>query len=73
MPIYEYRCRSCGHEFETLVRRADEEVACPRCSAALLDKLVSAHAVGGAGAETPCGEACTPAPMCGAGACPACQ
>lgn len=27
MPIYEYACRSCGHEFETLVRGV--EIASP--------------------------------------------
>ncbi len=33
MPIYEYRCRSCGEEFDELVRMStpNEEVSCPRC------------------------------------------
>jgi len=73
MPIYEYRCASCGHEFETLVLRKDEAVSCPQCQSAELDKLISAHAVGGGQPDTGCGESCSPAPMCGAGACPACQ
>ncbi|RMH62283.1 MAG: zinc ribbon domain-containing protein [Zetaproteobacteria bacterium] len=73
MPIYEYRCSSCGHEFETLVLRKDEAVACPQCQSNELDKLISAHAVGSAKVDTPCGDACAPAPMCGAGACPSCQ
>jgi putative FmdB family regulatory protein len=30
MPIYEYTCE-CGHQFEDLVRNAEEEVACPEC------------------------------------------
>lgn len=28
MPIYEYRCTSCGHEFEALVRKS----SVPKCA-----------------------------------------
>jgi putative FmdB family regulatory protein len=33
MPIYEYRCESCGDKFEKLVRRATDvmEDGCPAC------------------------------------------
>jgi putative FmdB family regulatory protein len=31
MPIYEYSCDACGAEFERIVRRAGEEIACPKC------------------------------------------
>ena len=33
MPIYEYRCRKCGEDFEVLFRNRDEKmsVACPKC------------------------------------------
>ncbi len=35
MPTYEYRCPSCGNEFEKFQRMSDEPVAeCPRCGAA---------------------------------------
>ncbi len=30
MPIYEYSCTACGHEFEELVR-GDEKPVCPSC------------------------------------------
>ena len=30
MPIYEYACKSCGHEFEELIR-GNEQPACPAC------------------------------------------
>lgn len=74
MPIYEYRCESCNNEFETLVMRADEAVRCPACGAERLSKLLSAHAVGHGTPDTACGSsACAPAPMCGGGACPACE
>ncbi len=33
MPIYEYRCQACGHEFEKLVRLSDPVPPCPSCGA----------------------------------------
>jgi len=43
MPIYEYRCSSCGHELEALQKFSDAPlVTCPACSAATLVKQVSA-------------------------------
>ena len=37
MPIYEYLCRTCHHEFELLVE-ADDTPACPRCQAEQLER-----------------------------------
>ena len=32
MPIYEYKCSSCGHKFELFQRFSDPaQIACPRC------------------------------------------
>ena len=43
MPIYEYRCTSCGHELEALQKFADAPlVDCPACKTGSLTKLVSA-------------------------------
>jgi putative FmdB family regulatory protein len=43
MPIYEYRCSSCGHELEALQKFSDPPLAaCPSCHADALVKLVSA-------------------------------
>lgn len=34
MPIYEYHCGKCGHEFEVLQKHFDvDEVPCERCGA----------------------------------------
>jgi putative FmdB family regulatory protein len=45
MPIYEYRCTSCGHELEALQRLAEAPLlVCPACDAAALVKQVSAAA-----------------------------
>lgn len=40
MPIYEYVCDECGHEFELLLR-GDAEPACPECRAHQLTRRVS--------------------------------
>jgi putative FmdB family regulatory protein len=43
MPIYEYRCQSCGHELEKLQKMSDQPlVDCPECGQPALNKLVSA-------------------------------
>ncbi|MBN1425939.1 zinc ribbon domain-containing protein [Candidatus Fermentibacteria bacterium] len=41
MPIYEYACRACGHEFEKLLLRSSQVVACPACEGVELEKKVS--------------------------------
>ena len=42
MPIYEYQCDKCGHEFEREQRMADPPVkTCPECKARRVTKLIS--------------------------------
>lgn len=70
MPIYEFVCESCEHQFEALVMRKNEIVACPQCKSVHLEKLISAHTVGSGAPDTPCGNApCSPSPRCGSGGC----
>lgn len=43
MPIYEYRCDSCGAELEVIQKMSDAPlVTCPECGAEALKKLISA-------------------------------
>ncbi|MBK1717825.1 FmdB family zinc ribbon protein [Thiocystis violacea] len=43
MPIYEYRCESCGHELERLQKISDAPLTdCPSCGRPALKKLISA-------------------------------
>jgi putative FmdB family regulatory protein len=42
MPIYEYRCRKCNHEFECLVLRSDDPISCPECEADKVERMMSA-------------------------------
>lgn len=43
MPIYEYRCQACGHEFEKLQKISDPAITeCPVCHQDQVKKLISA-------------------------------
>jgi putative FmdB family regulatory protein len=43
MPIYEYQCGDCQHEFEALQKIADAPLTdCPKCGQVSLVKKVSA-------------------------------
>ena len=44
MPIYEYKCLSCGHLFEKIVK-LNEKPDCPECESAELEKQFTAAAV----------------------------
>ena len=45
MPIYEYACVSCEHQFETIQRVGEDPLKdCPECGKAELKKLVSVAA-----------------------------
>jgi putative FmdB family regulatory protein len=65
MPIYEYVCAHCRRQFEKLVRRFGEEVVCPSCASASVDKQLSVFAVASS-APSPSFEGCG-AGACGAG------
>jgi len=70
MPLYEYRCRDCGHRFEILQRLGEGAggLACGRCGAAALDKQFSTFATASGSLAAADAAACD-APDCGAGAC----
>jgi len=43
MPIYEYQCEACSHQFDALQKLSDATLSdCPACHASRLRKLVSA-------------------------------
>lgn len=42
MPIYEYACDKCGHEFEREQRMSDPPIkTCPKCKGRKVTKLIS--------------------------------
>ena len=45
MPLYEYRCEACGHQFEVIQKFSDEPIAvCTKCGAGPVAKLLSSPA-----------------------------
>lgn len=48
MPLYEYRCQDCDHDFELLVRESTT-LACPACHGQQLEKQLSVFAVADGG------------------------
>ncbi len=76
MPIYDYRCATCGAKVEMLVRGSQDVPTCPHCGAALTERLPSApafsreHTTREAG-KTCCGrqERCDSPPCSTGGAC----
>jgi putative FmdB family regulatory protein len=66
MPLYEYRCDACESRFERLVRAFREDVACPDCGSAEVERLLSTFAFSSGGANAgPGGGGCG----CGRGGC----
>ncbi|MEF2145589.1 MAG: zinc ribbon domain-containing protein [Desulfovibrionaceae bacterium] len=62
MPIYEYRCRACGAEYEELVLDPQQSPDCPVCGKKDSERLLSGFA--NIGAES--GPGASPA-RCGTG------
>ena len=45
MPLYEYRCESCEHQFEVIQKFSDPHVSvCPKCGGGPVVKLISSPA-----------------------------
>lgn len=71
MPIYEYKCKKCGHRFEELCRHGQKDIPCPVCGGAETCRLISAFSTcntGDTGASG--GKACT---GCAGGNCSSCH
>ena len=72
MPIYEYRCKKCHHQFEELVPSASAPTPrCPKCEAAGAEKLMSA--IGGIQMGSGGAMACPTARTCAGAAGGGCQ
>jgi putative FmdB family regulatory protein len=46
MPLFDFHCPACGHDFEALVR-SGQTPACPQCASTALEKAVSRIAPAG--------------------------
>jgi len=71
MPIFEYICKKCQHQFEALIY-GKEKAACPKCQSMKLEPQLSVFAVSAKGNSVPamtagpCGSCGSPA---GPGSC----
>jgi putative FmdB family regulatory protein len=64
MPLYEYQCKKCDHQFEALVMGSTIP-ACPVCNSKKLDKLLSTFAVSSNNGDTSFEAAPGPCGSCG--------
>jgi putative FmdB family regulatory protein len=48
MPIYEYRCKRCAHDFEYLLLSSSTGAKCPICASRDLEQLISASSMSSA-------------------------
>jgi putative FmdB family regulatory protein len=57
MPLYEYRCTSCGHRFEVLqpVGAGNETLTCPQCGLARPERQLSTFAASTKASDAGCG------------------
>jgi putative FmdB family regulatory protein len=69
MPIFEYHCDSCGADFERLLMRRDENVACDCGNVDVKRRLSVFAAQVAAGTPTSKGPACDSCSMAGGGSC----
>ncbi|PIX75902.1 MAG: hypothetical protein COZ38_03165 [Rhodocyclales bacterium CG_4_10_14_3_um_filter_68_10] len=62
MPIYEFRCPRCGHQFEDLVFRQSEiqELSCPRCGNQDVSQLLSTFSSSKGQASSSGSKGCAP-------------
>jgi putative FmdB family regulatory protein len=51
MPIFEYQCKECNHEFEALVY-GGQKAECPKCHSKKLAAQLSVFAVASKGASS---------------------
>ena len=69
MPLYEYRCRTCGHCFEELIipgLEEDEAPACPACTSTDTERQLSAFSAHTSGPDSSLGSF-SPGASCGSG------
>ena len=51
MPIFEYICKACHHQFETLIY-GKQKAECPKCHATKLEPQLSVFAVAAKGSSS---------------------
>jgi len=65
VPIYEYQCCRCGHQFELFhgISDKDLKIACPKCGVTNPQRVISTFSCGGTkDMETGSSSSCGPKP-----------
>ncbi|MBP5786636.1 MAG: zinc ribbon domain-containing protein [Kiritimatiellae bacterium] len=57
MPLFEYRCKSCGRDFEALVTPS-RPASCPSCGSTSLEKRLSVFAPATSSPSCPAAPSC---------------
>ncbi|HNR95168.1 MAG TPA: zinc ribbon domain-containing protein [Kiritimatiellia bacterium] len=69
MPLFEYKCRKCGHAFETLAASRSVKAKCPKCGSASVEKQLSTFSTS-SGSSLPCESGACSSGACPTGSCP---
>ena len=69
MPIYEYRCRGCGKDFEKYLPRTSGSATCPSCDSMDVTRKLSIFGMKSDGSLLPSGAAMTSGGGCCGGGC----
>lgn len=69
MPLYEYKCKKCGHAFEALVVNSSAKPKCIKCGAASVEKQLSTFSTS-SGSALPCDSGACSTGSCPTGKCP---
>lgn len=66
MPIFEYKCKKCGNQFEELVSGdRNKIIPCPKCQSSETEKQMSVIGAISMGSSIgPCGSSCASANSC---------
>ncbi len=68
MPIFEYRCKQCGHHMEVFVKSCGKElsqVACEKCGCKNTEKVITGFSVGQRKTLPESGSTCCLSGTCG--------
>ncbi|HHV16272.1 MAG TPA: zinc ribbon domain-containing protein [Gelria sp.] len=53
MPIFDFLCQQCGHNFDVMISNADKDkVKCPECNSGDVKQLLSLFNTAGGGPKT---------------------
>ena len=68
MPIFEYRCESCGHKFEAILF-GEQKAECPSCHTGKLEAQLSTFSVSTKSNSAPASAGCGKSNCCMMGGC----